>query len=62
MKNIIDNDMAVYAVHRLDAHPQIGNNILIAQALNLTPVGGCFEHAGKQIGVLAEAPKANIRT
>lgn len=53
--------MAVYAVHLpLDAHPQIGNNILIAQALNLTPVGGCFEHAGKQIGVLAEAPKAGI--
>ena len=61
IKNIIDNDMAVYAVHLpLDAHPQIGNNILIAQALNLTPVGGCFEHAGKQIGVLAEAPKAGI--
>lgn len=61
IKTIIDNDMAVYAVHLpLDAHPQIGNNILIAKALNLKSLGGCFEHAGKQIGVIAEAPKAGI--
>lgn len=61
VKTIIDNDMAVYAVHLpLDAHPQIGNNILIAQALGLTPIGGCFEHAGNQIGVIAEAPKSGI--
>jgi len=57
-KTLIDSDMAVCAVHLpLDAHPEIGNNVLIAKALNLKVSGRCFEHEGQNIGVIANAPR-----
>ncbi len=37
VKALIDGDMGVYAAHLpLDAHPEIGNNVLLAEALGLT--------------------------
>ena len=58
IKTLVDSDMAVYACHLpLDAHPQIGNNALIAKALKLRAISSCFEYYGREIGVLAAAPK-----
>ena len=58
IKTLVDSDMAVYACHLpLDAHPQIGNNALIARALKLRAISSCFEYYGREIGVLAAAPK-----
>lgn len=58
VKALIDSDMAVYSVHLpLDAHPEIGNNTLIAHALELEILGRCFEYEGTEIGVVARAPR-----
>ena len=49
---LFDHDIAVYASHLpLDAHPDLGNNALLARELGLTPSGGFAEHQGTQIGV-----------
>ena len=48
IKTLVDSDMAVYACHLpLDAHPQIGNNALIAKALKLRAISSCFEYYGR---------------
>src|SRR5687768_5687256 len=49
---LIDHDVAVYAAHLpLDAHPDIGNNVLLAHELGLEPGDGFAEHQGMMIGV-----------
>ena len=45
----------------LDAHDKIGNNVLLANALDLKIKGRCFEHEGKNIGVLVETPQGGIQ-
>ncbi|HSD00231.1 MAG TPA: Nif3-like dinuclear metal center hexameric protein [Casimicrobiaceae bacterium] len=38
---LLDNNIAVYSTHLpLDAHPALGNNVQLAQALGLTPSSG----------------------
>ncbi|MBO5254509.1 MAG: Nif3-like dinuclear metal center hexameric protein [Opitutales bacterium] len=62
IKTLIDNDIAVYSMHLpLDAHDKIGNNVLLAKALDLKIKGRCFEHEGKDIGVLVESPQGGIQ-
>ncbi len=57
-KALIDSDMAVYSMHLpLDAHDEIGNNVLIARALGLEISGRCFDFNGVKVGVIADAPK-----
>lgn len=54
---LIEGNLAVYSSHLpLDAHPQIGNNALIAKALELEPVGTFLHHEGKDIALIAKAP------
>ena len=49
---LIEHDIAVYASHLpLDAHPEIGNNVLLARELALTPDGGFAHIKGKAIGL-----------
>ena len=49
---LIENDVAVYAAHLpLDAHPDVGNNALLARELGLTPADGFAAHQGTMIGV-----------
>lgn len=51
MRMIFDADMAVYSAHLpLDAHPHLGNNILLAEALGLTNGEPFFPSAGHPIG------------
>jgi dinuclear metal center YbgI/SA1388 family protein len=60
LRLLLDNDIAVYSAHLpLDAHPEIGNNVLLAAELGLTPNGGFAEYRGLMIGVRGEA---NITT
>ena len=49
---LFDHDIAVYAAHLpLDAHPDLGNNVLLAAELGLTPSDGFALHQGTMIGV-----------
>jgi dinuclear metal center YbgI/SA1388 family protein len=51
---LFDADIALAAYHLpLDAHPQIGNNALLAQALGAVDVAPFALHRGQPIGVLA---------
>src|SRR5881409_3086381 len=51
-------DMSLAAYHLpLDAHPEVGNNALICDALGLE-LGAAFgEHGGRAIGYLCHAPE-----
>lgn len=44
---LLENNMALYSAHLpLDLHPQIGNNILLAQAIGLNTISPCLPWNG----------------
>jgi dinuclear metal center YbgI/SA1388 family protein len=48
-------NLAVYSAHLpLDAHPELGNNVLLAGDLGLSPVEPFFEFKGRRVGCFAE--------
>ena len=50
-------DCALYSSHLpLDAHPEIGNNVLLARQLGLRPGRRFLEHSGEAIGLIARSP------
>ena len=52
LRLLLENDMAVYASHLpLDVHPELGNNVLLAQALGIEPVGHFGIYSGMPLGV-----------
>ena len=52
VRRLLDHDIAVYSSHLpLDAHPDVGNNVLLARELGLVPSDGFAEHQGTRIGV-----------
>jgi dinuclear metal center YbgI/SA1388 family protein len=54
---LFDADMALAAYHLpLDAHPQLGNNALLARALEAESYVPFARHQGEPIGVLARLP------
>jgi dinuclear metal center YbgI/SA1388 family protein len=56
MKQLIEHDIAVYASHLpLDRHAQLGNNVLLAAELGLTPSAGFARFQAMEIGVRGEA-------
>jgi dinuclear metal center YbgI/SA1388 family protein len=59
---LFDADMALAAYHLpLDAHPQLGNNALIAQALGAERLDEPFaRHHGEPIGCLARCPDDGV--
>lgn len=60
LRLLFDNDIAVYSAHLpLDAHPTLGNNVLLAQELGLKPSGPFGAWQGIHIGVQGQA---NIST
>ncbi len=64
MRHLMVNDLAVYASHLpLDAHPEIGNNALLAKVLGLTVGEGFLPYEGKPIGLLAPfgKPRSELR-
>src|SRR5690349_891180 len=49
---LIENGISVYSSHLpLDLHPQLGNNVLLAETLGLEPSGGFARFKGLEIGV-----------
>jgi dinuclear metal center YbgI/SA1388 family protein len=59
IKFLIEHDMALYACHLpLDAHPRLGNNILICKALKLQQIEPFGRYHGKLIGFAGKLPKA----
>jgi dinuclear metal center YbgI/SA1388 family protein len=57
LKLLFDADIALAAYHLpLDAHPEVGNNALLAAALGAVVTAPFAQHRGEPIGVLAEMP------
>lgn len=56
VKKIITSGFNLYCAHLpLDAHPEVGNNVVIAQRLGFTPVSGFGNSHGRDIGYIVEA-------
>lgn len=56
LRMLIAARTAVYSSHLpLDRHPELGNNVLLARELGLTPSGGFARHGTIEIGVSGEA-------
>jgi dinuclear metal center YbgI/SA1388 family protein len=52
IRTLIEADVAVYSSHLpLDAHPALGNNILLARALGIREVKPFFFEKGRHLGV-----------
>lgn len=52
IRALLDNDIALYSVHvPLDRHPVYGNNVLLAEALDLKPTGEFARYKDISIGV-----------
>ena len=57
LKLAMDNNLAVYSSHLpLDAHQEIGNNRLLADALGLEPLSWFLSHEDTPIALLAKLP------
>ena len=62
---LIRGECALYSNHLpLDAHPEIGNNALLARQLGLAPARGFMPNEGGDIGLIASSalPRADLRT
>ena len=60
LRMLMENDIAVYSSHLpLDRHPTIGNNVLLAAELGLTPTGLFARFQDTFIGVKGES---NVET
>ena len=54
LKALLSNDLALAQYHLpLDAHPEIGNNALLAKGLGAEVTGRCCAVKGREIGVVA---------
>ena len=63
LRLLVGNNLAVYSSHLpLDAHPRLGNNVLICAALGLKKVKPFFFSHGRFIGFLArqKIPRAEL--
>jgi dinuclear metal center YbgI/SA1388 family protein len=57
---LFENDIAVYSCHLpLDAHPEIGNNAVLAQKLDLPIERWFLEHEGVPMGALCDTRAIN---
>lgn len=53
VKTLLDNNIALFGAHLpLDAHPEIGNNALLAKALGLMPERTFLPYEGTDIGLI----------
>lgn len=57
VRKLLEGDCAVYSAHLpLDLHPEIGNNVLLAKKIGLTPSGSFLPFEGNDVGVIATGP------
>ena len=62
LKLLFDHDLALAAYHLpLDAHPEVGNNALLARLLGAARTRPFAEHRGRPIGLVAELDPAPSR-
>jgi dinuclear metal center YbgI/SA1388 family protein len=55
MRLLVQHDIAVYSSHLpLDRHETLGNNVLLAQALDLRASGGFASYKGFDVGIRGE--------
>lgn len=53
---LVEHDIAVYSTHLpLDRHPTLGNNVLLAKTLDVTPTTTWLPYKGVPIGVVADS-------
>lgn len=56
IRRLITHDIAVYSSHLpLDLHPTLGNNVLLARALQLLPSGGFARFQSIAVGMMGTA-------
>ena len=56
LRLLLAHDIAVYSSHLpLDRHAELGNNVLLARALGLTPSAGFGQYKGLTIGVRGDS-------
>jgi dinuclear metal center YbgI/SA1388 family protein len=61
LRLLLAHDVAVYSSHLpLDAHPTLGNNVLLARALALEPTGGFARFKTVDVGVRGESDVATM--
>ena len=54
---LLDNDVALYSAHiPLDLHPEVGNNVVLADRLGIQVEGWFGDYKGSPIGVWGSAP------
>jgi len=52
LRLLLEHDIAVYSSHLpLDSHQTLGNNVLLARTIGLTPSGGFASYKGIEIGI-----------
>lgn len=57
VRALLDADAALYAAHiPLDVHPEVGNNVVLAERLGLTVEGWFGDYRGIPLGVWGRAP------
>jgi len=64
VRALIDGNLAVYSCHLpLDAHPEIGNNALLARKVGIEPSGTFLPYEGTDIGLVGtwEAGRSQLR-
>jgi dinuclear metal center YbgI/SA1388 family protein len=58
MRLLFTHNIAVYSSHLpLDAHPTFGNNVLLAHALGLEPIGGFARYQTLDVGVRGQCDR-----
>lgn len=63
IKTAIDGNLAIYGSHLpLDCHPKIGNNALLAQALELTRISSFMPYEGVDIAIITAGPEGGRKT
>jgi len=59
VKKTIESGLNLYCAHLpLDAHPEVGNNAVLARRLGFEPIAGFDKHHGRDIGYIAETKTA----
>lgn len=59
LRALMDNNVALYAAHiPLDVHPEVGNNVVLAERLGVRIDGWFGEYRGIQLGVYGHVPPA----
>jgi dinuclear metal center YbgI/SA1388 family protein len=57
LSTLLENDVAVYSAHiPLDLHPEVGNNVVLADRLGIEVEGWFGDYKGSAIGVWGFAP------